>query len=78
MFPAIGPYSLYSKIVYRDVVVIEFEDLLNSLFTYIDNDYLLKPLNDYFENNWIVWFVDRRKITCRILTFSDIGVLEFL
>lgn len=33
------------------VVVTEFEELLNSRF-YIDNDDLLKPIIDYFEDNW--------------------------
>ncbi|KAF0761473.1 Uncharacterized protein FWK35_00019067 [Aphis craccivora] len=32
-------------------VVTEFEELSNSRF-YIDNDYLLKPIIDYFENKW--------------------------
>lgn len=52
----------------KSYVVTAFEELLNSQF-YIDNDDLLKPLIEYFEDNWIGRLVGRRQMTRRTPTF---------
>lgn len=55
------------------VVVTEFEELLNSRF-YIDNDDLLKPIIDYFEDNWSGrLIVDRIKFLLKLWNFYDLA-----